>query len=297
MIRLFTRKTYKNLSSAFLAILVLFCFLFAFMPECVSAAVDPAISLQVGSAYSETALFESGAQGTALVILDCGDFTFKSGSVKISMDATLFTDVTAKSDADVITKVDTGADVISIRYSFDSAEGFHGTMQLGSVSFTVKETESSSVETDLKISEVRFTDDKANNHTDDFGIKDVVITVENKNVTGTVIPGSAVPTSTSTSTSTAIPATGSPGSTAENELINISATPTVTDSTELLTDTAMYTLEDVEDLSNGAIVFWGIVFLIVGVWIGIGLGYWIWCKKKTKPQVKDTHDNVIGHLK
>ncbi|MBQ8164198.1 MAG: hypothetical protein IJZ94_00075 [Clostridia bacterium] len=293
MIGLFSEKIYKKLLVAVFAILFLCSAVFLVIPQNVSAAVSPELSIQIGSVYSETATLDSGAQGTALVFLDCGDFIFKSGSVKINMDASLFADVTAKSDTEVITKTDIGEDVISVKYSFDSTEGFHGTVQLGTITFKVKETAVAAVDTDIKISEVKFIDSNASTHTDDFSIKNVVLTVINEKISGNVNQNSAVPSATSTQQVS----TENPQSTPANNSTQVSAAPAVTDSTELLTDTAMYTLEDVEDLSNGAIVFWGIVFLIIGIWIGIALGYWFWCKKKSKPQVKDTHGNVIGHLK
>lgn len=249
------------------------------------AAASPAVSVQIASAENGVAELENGAEGTAIVFLDCGDYIFKSGSIKLTLDSTLFTEVATKSDADIITKIDVSENLSIVKFSFDSAAGLKGMVQLGTVSFKLKEIDTTSVTSDIKLSEFKFVDNAGKTHSDDVSVNNISVKVENKNLVPSLPPSIAPDLQTQ-----------NPSATAGNDL-QVQETPKPTNKTEILTDTAVYTIEDIEDLSNGAIVFWGLVFMVVGVWIGLGLGYWIWCKRKSKPQVKDTHSNVIGHLK
>jgi len=285
MIRLPLVNIHKMFKFVTLAVLVISIVSSSLFAGDVLAAVAPKVSVQIGSEQGDTVKLDSGGQGMALVFLDCGDYVFKTGSVKMIVDSAVFTNVAVKSDADIITGVDVGGDITTVKFSFDVSAGLKGTVQLGTVSFELKASEADSVKSDIKLSEIKLVDNNGNTHTDDVGIKNITVAVENKNVSGTLAPN-ATPGAQ----------TVAPSATAGNSGVG-AATPKPTNKTEILTDTAMYTLEDVEDLSNGAIVFWGLVFMVVGIWIGLGLGYWIWCKRKSKPQVKDTHGNVIGHLK
>lgn len=251
----------------------------------VLAAVPPVVSVQIASSENGVAVLEDGANGTAIVLLDCGDYVFKSGSIKLSLDSTLFTEIAVKSDADIITKIDVTESLSTIKFSFDASAGLKGTIQLGAVSFKLRKIDTDAVNSDIKLSEFKFVDNAGKTHIDDVAVNNISVKIENKNVITSLAP-SATPGMQ----------TQNPSATADNAG-QLTETPKPTNKTEILTDTAVYTLEDIEDLSNGAIVFWGLVFMVVGVWIGLGLGYWIWYKRKSKPQVKDTHSNVIGHLK
>lgn len=249
-------------------------------------AAAPVVSVQIASAQNGSVSLESEAEATAIVFLDCSDLIFKVGGVKVSFDSTVFGDVSVKSDADIMSKVEVGNDITAVRFSFDSAAGIKGIMQLGTITFKLKKIDVESVKSDIKLSEAKFIDSKGNTHSEDFSFKSITVTVKNKDIQTSVLPSATAGLQEPAET---------PGATGENGVIP-GETPKPTNKTEILTDTDMYTLEDVEDLSRGAVVFWGILFMIAGVWIGLGLGYWIWCKKKGKPQVKDPHSNVIGHL-
>jgi len=285
MIKLPFEKLYKKFMCELLAFIVITMNVgLGLLPS--SAAGSPTISVQIASAQNGAVSMESGTQGTALVFLDCSDYVFKNGAVKISFDSSVFDKVVAKSDADIVSKTELSGSITSVQYSFDSAAGIKGTIQLGTVSFELKDIKVDAVKSDIKISEIKFIDNKGNTHTQGFAVKGITVTVENKNIMSSILPSATAGLQNPTET---------PDATGEGSLLP-GETPKPTNQTEILTDTAMYTLEDVEDLSRGAVVFWGILFMIAGIWIGLGLGYWIWCKRKGKPQVKDPHSNVIGHL-
>lgn len=286
MIGLPLKKIHRKLLCVALAFIISIIMSLSLGITQIYAAEVPSLSVQIGSAQDGMASLESGSQGTALVFLDCSELVFKSGEVTLKMDASVFSEVSAKSDADVTSVINSGDDVISIKYSFESNDGLKGIVQLGTVSFVLKSFESSSVTTEISLSDIKFVDVAGNAHSDDFDVKNISVTVKGSNVVQSATP-----------TATAENQTISPTATANDAVSGVLSSPKPTNKTQLLTDTEMYTLEDVEDLSKGAIVFWGLVFMVIGVWIGLGLGYWIWCKRKKKPQVKDTHSNVIGHLK
>ena len=286
MVGLPLKKIHRKLLCGALAFIISIIMSLSFGIIQIYAAEVPSLSVQIGSVQDGTASLESGSQGTALVFLDCSELVFKSGEVTLKMDASVFSEVSAKSDADVTSVVNSGDDVISIKYSFESNDGLKGIVQLGTVSFVLKSFESSSVTTEIGLSDIKFVDVAGTAHSDDFDVKNILVTVKGSNVVQNATP-------TATAEDQAI----SPTATANDATSGVLSSPKPTNKTQLLTDTEMYTLEDVEDLSKGAIVFWGLVFMVIGVWIGLGLGYWIWCKRRKKPQVKDTHSNVIGHLK
>lgn len=285
MIGLSFRKVHKAMICVAAVMITVFVCTMCFVGQIAYAAELPSLSVQIGTSQSDVVTLESGSQGTALVFLDCSEHIFKSGDVTLSFDASVFSNVSVKSDVDTTSDVNVENDVISVKFSFESSDGFKGILQLGTVSFTLNTFESSLVNTEIRFTNIQFVGIGGTDYSGEFDVKNISITVKGKNVIQSATPSSTAGIQT--------PApTASPGA-SETTV----STPKPTNKTEILADTDMYTLEDVEDLSNGAIVFWGLVFMVVGVWIGLALGYWIWCKRKSKPQVKDTHSNVIGHLK